>query len=25
MKRPVVCIDRDGTLTHDESDHLFLG
>lgn len=25
MKRPIVCIDRDGTLTHDESDHLFLG
>lgn len=25
MKKTIVCIDRDGTLTHDEKDHLFLG
>lgn len=25
MKKPIVCIDRDGTLIHDTREHLFLG
>jgi len=25
MKKPVICIDRDGTLIHDTKEHLFLG
>jgi D-glycero-D-manno-heptose 1,7-bisphosphate phosphatase len=25
MKRTIICIDRDGTLIHDEKDHLYLG
>ncbi len=24
-KKAIICIDRDGTLIHDEKDHLFLG
>jgi len=25
MKKPIICIDRDGTLVYDEKEHLFLG
>jgi histidinol-phosphate phosphatase family protein len=25
MKKPVICVDRDGTLIHDTKEHLFLG
>ena len=25
MKKPIICIDRDGTLIHDTREHLFLG
>ena len=25
MKKPIICIDRDGTLIHDTKEHLFLG
>ena len=25
MKKPIICIDRDGTLIHDSREHLFLG
>ncbi|MFC1869185.1 hypothetical protein ACFL0H_13795 [Thermodesulfobacteriota bacterium] len=25
MKKPVICVDRDGTLIHDTKEHLFFG